>query len=268
MTAQPFAFDEYCTRVGVESTGATTVDRLEALQRAQSYSIPFENFDIQLGRGIDLDPEHVFVKLVRSKRGGYCFELNGLFLRAIRAAGSDARTLLARVHVGPVPSGRSHQISLVELGGRRWIVDVGFGGMCPRMPLPLELDTETVHDGSVFRLRGHELGHLLQVKTQSGWLDLYSFDLTPVVANDIVYGNHYTSTHPESFFTTSRIASLAHPEGRTALFNFRCTTIRNGDESHVELPDDARYLSELKRLFGIELQTGYEGLAPLGAVEG
>ena len=122
-----FPFDEYCARTSTTTIGAPTIDRLEDLQRAQAYAIPFENFDIQLGRGINLDAEHLLNKLVRSRRGGYCFELNGLFLRAIQRAGFRARALLARVHVAGEPTGRGHQMSLVAMGDRQWIVDVGFG---------------------------------------------------------------------------------------------------------------------------------------------
>lgn len=262
-----FPFDEYCERTGAPPSGVPDENRLEELQRAQIYSMPFENFDIQLGRGIDLTPEHLVDKLIRRRRGGYCFELNGLFLAALKRAGFDARPLLARVHVSGEPTGRSHQLSLVTIAGREWIADVGFGGACPRRPMPLEHEVETVHDGRRFRLVPHSLGHMLQFQQDGAWTDLYSFDLTPVVANDIVYGNHFTSTHPASFFTFSRVAVRWLPDGQIRLFNFRCTTSRGGEERIEELPDDERFLAELRDRFGIELDADYGELAPLPAEE-
>lgn len=259
-----FPFADYGERTGAASDGRLNVDRLEELQRAQMLSIPFENFDIQLGRGINLDAGHLFSKLIRSRRGGYCFELNGLLLAALKHLGFDARALLARVHVSGQPGGRSHQISLVTIADRNWVVDVGFGAACPRVPIPLETETETLHGSRVMRLTEHALGYMLQQKVDDTWSDLYSFDLTPVVRNDIIYGNHFTSTHPESFFTAARIAVRWHADGHTALFNYRCTTARGSAEERVEdFPDDDRYLLLLSDRFDIELDAGYEELAPL-----
>jgi N-hydroxyarylamine O-acetyltransferase len=258
-----FPLQEYLERIGLDGPSAPTLDRLEAAQRAQSYTIPFENLDIALGRGVSLEPDHLVDKLVRSRRGGYCFELNGLFLRAIRAMGFEARPLLGRVHIGPEPTGRGHQLSLVEIGGDRFVCDVGFGGMCPRAPILLEAGTLSTQDGTTFRLQDHELGYMIQIAEPDGWRDLYSFDLSPVVPADILYGNHFTSTHPESFFTGTRIASLAHPEGRTALFNFQCTRVCSDGDEIREFPDDPRYLALLEEHLGIFLDASYEDLAPL-----
>jgi N-hydroxyarylamine O-acetyltransferase len=257
-----FPIDEYLERTGAESTGPPSVAQLEALQRAQIYAIPFENFDIQLGRGVDLTPEHLQQKLIRSRRGGYCFELNGLFLAAIRALGYEARALLGRVHISGEATGRGHQLSLVTIDGRDWAVDVGFGGGCPRRPLPLEEGAVGDHDGRTLRLVPHELGWMLQQQAD-GWHNLYSFDLTPVVPADIVYGNHFTSTHPSSIFRQSRIAVRAFPDRQLALYDFRCTTSQGDDRNVDELPDDAGYLTQLAERFGIELDAGYDALRPL-----
>jgi N-hydroxyarylamine O-acetyltransferase len=268
MDGTAFPFDEYCERTGAAPTGANTLERLAELQLAQLRAIPFENLDIQLGRGINLDPLHVLNKLVRSRRGGYCFELNGLFLRALHSVGFSARALLARVHVSGAPSARTHQVTLVDVGDRQWMVDVGFGGQCPQVPMPLEPDTETDNFGTPYRLREHELGFMLQNRSGDEWLDLYSFDLTPVVAADIQCGNHFTATHPASFFTTSRIASLPYEGGRTTLFNFTCTATRDGEVHQEEFPDAPEFLDALERVFGIELDAEYPELAAIAAPGG
>ena len=263
MSGSPFPIDEYLQRIGAPTRDAVGLERLEELQRAQSCSLPFENFDIVLGRGIRLEPDRLIDKLLRSHRGGYCFELNGLFLRALQHLGFDARALLARVIVGGEPSGRTHQLSLLELGGRQWIADVGFGGMCPRVPMALAYEQESDHDGTTYRLRAHELGYLLQCRLADSWIDLYCFDLSPVVQNDILVANHFTATHPSSFFTTARIASIAHPRGRHVLLDTRCTSICDGTETTESFPDGPTYLTRLRERFGIELDTDYADLAPL-----
>jgi N-hydroxyarylamine O-acetyltransferase len=262
-----FPIDRYCERTGVSASGNIDADRLEELQRAQIYSIPFENFDVQLGHGVDLTPTRLINKLIDSRRGGYCFELNGLFLAAIRFLGFDARPLLGRVHISGEPTGRGHQLSLVNLNGRQFVADVGFGGPGPRTPMPLEFGSETLHDGRIMRLVEHDLGYMLQHKPEDEWVNLYSFDLTPVVGQDIAYGNYFTSTHPTSIFKLARIAVRSYPDGNAALFNFRCTTTRGSNSEVEELPDDERYLTALSTLFGIELEPPYEQLAPLAPSE-
>ena len=85
MNIRPFALDHYLERLNYSGSLQPTEDRLEALHRAQHCTIPFENFDILLGRGISLEPAALLDKLVNSPRGGYCFELNGLYLMYIDA---------------------------------------------------------------------------------------------------------------------------------------------------------------------------------------
>ena len=91
-----FDRDAYLRRVGLDSTVSNTEESLEALHRAQTFAIPFENLDIHLGRGVSLAQETLFDKLVNHRRGGYCFELNSLFGMALDAFGFERRPLLAR----------------------------------------------------------------------------------------------------------------------------------------------------------------------------
>ena len=257
---KPFPLDEYLEQIGAPTNRPTTLDRLEELQSAQQLAIPYENFDIHLGRPIDLSQANLVDKLIRSKRGGYCFELNGLFLAALQASGFECRPLLGRVLLGGEPTGRSHQLQLVTIDGRDWIVDVGFAAG-PRHPMPLEYDREMPHFGTTLRLIEHPLGIMLQSRTDEGWFDLYSFDLTPVIPSDIAYCNYFTSTNPSSFNFANRIAIRCTPNGSVRLLNFRCTT-RSGDQTVVtSFPDDNRYLDELESRFGIELHASYDDLS-------
>ena len=221
MSGKDFELDAYVARIGYRGTLAPTEDCLEALHRAQVYTIPFENFDILLGRGISLDIETLFDKLVHHRRGGYCFELNGLYLEALARIGFDARPLLGRVHHEDTVTGRSHQLSLVTMGGRQWIADVGFGRQGLRAPIPLEFNRVVKQDIDQYRLVEIEpFGIVLQGWVEGEWQAFYSFDLGHIFPNDIVYGNHYTSTHPHSFFTYARIATLPVAHGVS-----RCITL-------------------------------------------
>jgi N-hydroxyarylamine O-acetyltransferase len=264
MDTKVFALDAYFQRLNHSGGVQPTEDCLEALHRAHVYTIPFENFDILLERGISLEPAVLCDKLVHRKRGGYCFELNGLFLMALQAIGFEAHALLARVHLADPPSGREHQLSLVTLRGRQWIADVGSGSFGFRAPIPLELNRPTTHDGLTFRLvEAEPFGIMLQTLKKGHWLDLYSFDLGPVFPADIALGNHFTSTHPTSLFTFARVAARLTPTGRVSLLNRTLRRITADTEQVQELGEGQVYLDALKTHFGIALDAPYEALRPL-----
>ena len=264
MNKKNFDCDAYLKRIAYDGKIALTLDQLKALHHAQLYTIPFENFDILLGRDIKLEPGELFHKLVHKKRGGYCFELNGLFLMALKAFGFDARALLGRVHVTGTSTGRGHQVELVTLEGRQWIADVGFGGDTPRAPIPLELDQPSIHDGQKIRLvdAGH-FGIMLQTEKDDEWKNLYSFDLSHVFPADIEYGNHFNSTHFSSIFAFTRIAALPVQNGVITLFNNTLKKVIEGKEHVRELTEGQAYLDALKTHFGIELDASYEDLLGL-----
>ena len=254
----------YLDRVGLSAAPAPTLAGLEALHRAQALAIPFENFDILLGRGISLEPEAVFDKLVRRPRGGYCFELNSLMLEALLAFGFKARPLLARVHFVGEPTGRSHQISLVTIDGEDWIADVGFGGTTALEPLKLVRDQPvTLHDSVRRFVDDPDYGVMLQMQGPDGWINMYSFDFWHVAEGDRVMGNHFTSTHPASFFTWARIAARPTPTGRVSLLDFNFRRTDGGEEQVALLAEGEPYMAALREHFGIGLDAPYDMIKPV-----
>jgi N-hydroxyarylamine O-acetyltransferase len=253
----------YLQRIGLDTQPAASVDGLHALQRAQALAIPFENFDILLERGISLEPQAVFDKLVHRRRGGYCFELNGLFLAALQAFGFQARALLGRVHVVGEPTGRSHQISLVSIDGEDWIADVGFGAQTALQPMRLVRDEpQALHDSVRRYVDDPRFGTMLQMQGPERWINLYSFDFWHVTEGDRVMGNHFTSTHPGSFFTFARIAARPTPTGRRSLLDFTLRQVDGGAEATEQLAGGEAYLTALREHFGIELGAPYDALRP------
>ena len=264
MNELPFDTKAYLKRVGYSGKIEPTRECLTAIHHAQFFTIPFENFDIALGKAIDLRPERLFQKLVHNRRGGYCFELNGLFLMALQAFGFHARALLGRVHLTGVPTGRSHQLSLVTIEGCQWIVDLGFGSGTPRAPIPLVIGQEISAPGQTIRLVETEMfGTMLQMKNGEDWDDLYSFDLEHVCPGDIAYGNHYTSTSPNSFFVRDRVAAIPVKGGGITLYNNKLTTNLEGTSTETQLETGRPYIDALKTHFGIELEARYDDLKPI-----
>jgi N-hydroxyarylamine O-acetyltransferase len=244
--------DTYLRRVHLERTPNTDLGGLRELHHAQFFTIPFENFDVLAGRGVDLDPDIVFDKLVGNRRGGYCFELNGLMLRVLRTLGFDARPLLARVHLNDPPSSRTHQLNLVRLGHDDWLMDVGFGAGGPRAPLPLR-EGSTDCGVAAFELRRQEpWGWMLRTSDAGRWKPSYSFDLSLVTQADIELGNHYTSTSPKTHFTRLATASLPTAGGRVSLRDDELTVIEGSRETTRRIDPEA-YLEVLESTFGIEL---------------
>ena len=244
--------DTYLHRVGLGGSPATDASGLVALHAAQFFTIPFENFDVLSGHGIDLEPDVVFDKLVTGRRGGYCFELNGLMLRVLRTLGFDARPLLARVHLTDPPSGRTHQLNLVPLDGDGWIMDVGFGAGGPRAPLPLREGVTDCGTAEYELSRRDPWGWMLRTRESEGWKSSYSFDTGHVTAEDIEIGNHYTSTSPKTHFTQLATVSLPTPEGRISLRDLDLTEIDTSGERTRKI-DPESYLEFIRNTFGIEL---------------
>lgn len=260
-----FTFDqeEYLRRISFDGKVAVNFECLKSIHRAQHTSIPFENFDICLGRSINIDPESLVQKLVKNKRGGYCSELNGLLLLALKSFGFEARPLLGRVHITGVPTGRGHQVTLVTIEGKGWLVDLGFGSESPPVPIPLVCDVAVVFEHQTYRLIDSELfGYMLQSKHGDEWRSLYSFDLSHVCRGDIEYGKHYTSTSPNSIFVNSRVAALPVKNGMITLFNNSLKKVINGKEEVMLLKED-QYLSIIEKEFGIKIDAKFEDLKPL-----
>jgi len=261
-----FDLDQYLARIRLPESPTADAEGLAALQRAHRLAIPFENLDVLLGRGIAVDSDAVFAKLVTARRGGYCFEHNRLLLDALDALGFTARPLLARVWLGAehVPA-RTHAVSLVTIDGQDWIADAGFGGSySPPMPLA-DGETAEAPDGAQFRFSRDPLyGWMLYRQGHPGTTDgradfapasgaQYSFTLDPVFPPDLAMSNYWTYTWPESRFRNHAIVSMVLPQGFASLTD-RAYRRRNGDnEASGELEDPRVYRMRLSLMFGIDL---------------
>lgn len=252
--------DAYFARIGYTGSREPTLATLRALQVAQLNVIPFENLDVLLGRGIHMDLAPVEDKLVRQRRGGYCFEQNTLFSAVLRALGFQVTPLLARVRWG-VPPDRptplTHMILRVTIDGRPWLADAGFGGVAATAPLALDIAAgqPTPHDLRRFVAAERALTH--QLFTADGWADVYTFVLDEPASVDFELGNWYSCTHPQAHFLNNLIVTRVAGERRLALFN-REFTIRHPDgrvdKEPIASPD--HLLALLAAHFGLHFPPG------------
>jgi N-hydroxyarylamine O-acetyltransferase len=199
---------------------------------AHVQSIPFENLDVLMGRPIALDAASLERKLVHERRGGYCFEQNGLLLLVLEALGFDVKPLSARVRwLRPrdfIPP-RTHLFARVEIDGVSWLADVGNGSMSLSAALRLELDTEQPTPHETRRLIKEGALYFHQARLGSEWHDVSEFTLEEMPPIDCELANWYTSTHPKSMFRNGLLVARARPEGRRVALLDQKLTLRDAN---------------------------------------
>jgi N-hydroxyarylamine O-acetyltransferase len=249
------AFDlaSYMNRVGFERAARPDLDTLYALHQAHVRAIPFENLDVQLGRSIKLDAASLQLKMIQRRRGGYCFEHNGLFALALGAVGFTVETCEARVRQGApgMTRARTHMVLRVPCAGRRWLVDVGFGGDGLVEPADLA-GVETTQLGVVYRVVPEGSRQVLQRRVVAGWEDLYVVMPDPVQPIDFEVGNWYTSTHPASAFVLNLTAQRLIGGERHVLRNLVHSISVGADTTSREIPRGA-LIALLRDTFDLRL---------------
>ncbi|MGY3026332.1 N-hydroxyarylamine O-acetyltransferase [Pseudomonas lurida] len=213
----------YLQRLGYDAPPAPTLQTLQALQLRHVCTFAFESLSTLMHVPVPIDLPSVEQKVLLEGRGGYCYELNQMFLALLQELGFDACGITGRVVMGGPPeahTARTHRLSLVTLEGVRYISDVGFGGMVPSSPLQLDTDTVQATAHEPYRLTFDGQGsYTLWAQVAGEWRGLYVFDLQVQAAIDYEIGNWYVSTHPDSPFVGQlKVARLA-PGKRHTLNN-------------------------------------------------
>ncbi|HSU82317.1 MAG TPA: arylamine N-acetyltransferase [Thermoanaerobaculia bacterium] len=245
-------WNKYLERIGYHGPLDPTAETLQRLHLAHLYAVPFENLSIHWGEPIQLDDEALFEKVVTRRRGGFCYELNGLFAALLRALGFDVAMLSAGVGrpAGEFSPDYDHMALLVTLEDR-WLADVGFGDSF-REPLRLDERGEQREGDLAYRVEETSGGRLILARREEGgsWRPQYRFGLEPHVFADYAEMCHFHQTSPQSHFTQNRICSLATPDGRVTLSGMKLITTRGGGKQEREL-DESEHAEALREIFGI-----------------
>jgi N-hydroxyarylamine O-acetyltransferase len=220
--------------------------------------VPFENLDIvPLHRPLALDEASLWRKIVEERRGGFCYELNGMFAWLLKQAGFEVRYLNARVFSrdGQLGIDFDHLALLVTVPGEagHWLADVGFGDSFTE-PLRLE-EGEQPQGLRAYRLEQAGKGYIAWQKNYDGsWEREYFFDLLPRrFPEDYEAGCAYHQRSPASSFTRSSVISRATPRGRISLQEDRLILTEDGQRSDWELRP-GEWPKKLMEHFSIELQ--------------
>jgi N-hydroxyarylamine O-acetyltransferase len=248
--------DSYLQRIGYAGTRDATLATLRSLQALHPAAIPFENLDTLAATPVGLDVQSLERKLVHARRGGYCFEQNLLLKHVLGALGFEATALAARV-VWERPAGelraRTHMVLLVALDGRRYVCDVGFGGLTPTAPIELVLDVEQPTPHETFRVVRAAAEFAVEARVRDDWKRLYRFDLQEQHLVDIDLMNHYVMSHAESPMRGRLIAARVAADRRFGLGNGLLSVHRlNGGSEQRRIDSVAELRSVLATTFGIE----------------
>ncbi len=242
----------YLNRINYHGSLDPTAETLRELQVAHLQAVPFENLSIHSGEPIVLDDQSLFEKVVARRRGGFCYELNGLFAALLRNLGFKVEMLSAGVmnSEGVVGPDFDHMTLMVVLD-QRWLADVGFGDSFLE---PLLLDDRGIQaqGNRDYKIAGEgENLTLMQREKDGDWIAQYRFTLEPHVYSDFAEMCHYHQTSPESHFTKAPLCSLATIDGRITLSGGRfITTVKDGRQE-VSVSDEGEFAKLLRERFGI-----------------
>lgn len=256
----------YLQRLGFDAPPVPTLETLRQLQLRHTGAFPFENLTTLLGQPVLIDLPSIEQKVLHDGRGGYCYELNNLFLALLQTLGFEARGITGRVVMNQ-PEGawtaRTHRLSLVTLDGVRYITDVGFGGMVPTAPLMLDTDVEQLTPHEPYRIEQHADGYTLRANVGGEWRAMYIFDLQRQEDIDYTLGNWYVSTHPESSFVKQLMVARTGEGWRRTLNNGSFAIHRMGSESERrQVTDVDELIGLLEREFDIRVPAK-EALKPV-----
>jgi N-hydroxyarylamine O-acetyltransferase len=242
----------YLDRVGVTGPPAGDAAGLRALHRAHQMTVPFENLSIHLSEPISLDERDLIDKIVRRRRGGFCYELNGAFALLLEALGAQVSRVAARVYGEAGLSPPFDHLALIVRpadGSGPWLADVGFGSHSD-YPLLLEARDDQDDPAGRFRLAEADAG---DVDVLRDGQPQYRLETRERSLADCIPTCWWQQTSPQSHFTQSTICSRLTPGGRVSISGRMLIQTQNGTRTEQQLDSDDALLAAYQDHFGVEL---------------
>lgn len=219
MQASNFDLQKYFQHIGFSGAAQPNEVTVAELMRLQLCKVPFENLDVQAGKIVSLVPEEIVSKILDHQRGGYCYEVNGLFSMVLTALGIEHFYVAARPMFYAQRRPKTHMAIVVKLGHELLLCDLGFGSYGLRQPMSMSQLGSAVSQGyDRFRLSLQADGeYLLSAQIHGEWVAQYAFDLKPQEWLDFEPVNYLNSTHPDAIFVKQLLIILQTTEGRKIL---------------------------------------------------
>ncbi len=247
--------ESYLRRIGIEETGIVPdLKNLKFLQRQHLLNVPFENLDIHWKRPIVLDGDAFYDKIIGEKRGGLCYELNGLFYELLNEIGFQSKIISAKVSKGNGDFGAEydHLAIITQIKDKEYVVDVGFGGFIAE-PLEFVLDVEQNDGNGVFLIRKFDEKYFEIVKKDGDvWQSEYIFTTLQRRLSEFAEMCQYHQTSSESHFTRSKVCSLMTLSGRKTLTDKKFIQTKNGQKSEIVIDSEENFQKILAREFRIK----------------
>ncbi len=244
----------YLKRINYHGPTSPSAETLRALHIAHLQTVPFENLSIHAGEPIVLEDKALFAKIVERRRGGFCYEANGLFAALLRALGFNVSMLSAEVARadGSYSPSFDHMALMVTLK-QRWLADVGFGDSFLE-PLLLDEQGEQLQSPDAFRIDRAGAYRIVMRREANEWKSNYRFTLESYEYADFAEMCRYHQTSPESHFTQKRICSRATETGRITLSDIRLIETTGDQREDRMLDDQKEYNAMLRERFGIVMR--------------
>ncbi len=248
--------DSYLQRIKYDGNPSSSLSVLKDLQKKHLLQVPFENLDIHWGKEIRLDPNLLFTKVVLDRRGGFCYELNGLFCTLLKLIGFEAKMVSARMwnkdkaEFGPE---FDHLALIVKVDRLEYLVDVGAGDFSVG-PLPIIVGKEIKDERSKFKFQQFNDTHILVSKwTSSYWKREYIFSKQERTLDEFEDMCRFQQTSPDSHFTKNKVCSRLTEVGRITLTGKTFKETQNGVVIERPFGDEATFYDLLKEFFGMVL---------------
>lgn len=245
--------NEYLRRIGIEENDIEpNLENLKKIQRQHLLNAPFENLDIHWKRPILLDKDKFYEKIIVNRRGGFCYELNGLLFELLNALGYENKLVSARVFDGEgFGPEYDHLAILTKIGGEEYLVDAGFGDFIAE-PLKFVLDEDQRDENGLFKFQKHDAEYFEVFKKKGEeWESDYLFKVKARDLSEFAEMCAFHQTSPESHFTQNKLCSIMTADGRKTLTDKKFIQTKNGEKSETEISSEDEFNEILSREFQI-----------------
>lgn len=247
--------EKYLQRIGAEQTNfVPDLENLKYLQRRHLLNIPFENLDIHWKKPIDLSSESLYRKIVENKRGGFCYELNGLFFELLQEIGYKSKRISARVSDGKGNFGQEfdHLAIITRIEDEDYLVDVGFGDFFAE-PIKFVLDVEQTDANGIFLIKRFDEKYFeVAKKREKSFVSQYIFTLRERKLSEFEDMCLFHQTSPDSHFTKNKVCSLMCADGRKTLTDKKFITTTASHKEEIAVNSEAVFEEILEREFGLK----------------
>jgi len=248
--------EKYLERINYSDKTEPEMEVLKALQKKHLLSVPFENLDIHDKIPIELDLANIFKKVVIERRGGFCYELNGIFHELLNSIGFDVKMISARVfdQTQQIFSPEFDHLAIIaKIESVDYLADVGFGEFA-FSPLKIELNTIHNDERGSFRIEKYDdLYYKVAKRAGDNWGPEYMFTLKKRDLSEFKDMCHYNQTSPLSHFTQNKFCSLATEKGRITVTSNKIKITEGDTITELQVNSEEEFLVALTKYFHIRL---------------